>query len=136
MRYNIAFIALLVLLTALSWADVFIFGTARTNLYPYLLNQIFHLAVYVTAFLGGYFFWKSGPLRLTWLFMYGAGTMLLAAGVLVVYFYPKHAGHSNDFASVVAKLRNTLSGPLPLLTFYIFRELLRSPLVGKGGPKV
>ncbi|NDC42537.1 MAG: hypothetical protein EBZ77_13490 [Chitinophagia bacterium] len=133
MKSKPVFIAVLVALSLLSWADVFVFGTARSNAFSYVVNQTVHVLVLLVAGGLGYVVWQSSQLKKVWVLLYVAGLGTLLAGFGIGYLLQKNGVPHADFMSGLAKIRNTLSGPLPLLVFYLLNVLLSRNPAGESG---
>jgi exosortase/archaeosortase family protein len=115
-------VASLIVILILSWLNVDLFGHYHRNKYSMYINQGAHIvAVSLTGAIG-YFNWryKEKWLSNLWLYTYCA-ILLIMLTFSVVYFL--NLNINKDWRAVIIGLRNTFTGPLPFLIFYLFSRV-------------
>lgn len=122
MRHRVLFILSLILIIALSWANVDYFGTSRTNVFSPAVNQVVHLIALLLTGVIGYINWRHEDkwVNQLWIGLY-AGALLLFAGSVAVFYVT----HSEAVKRIGASLRNHFTEPLPFLVFFLFVQLTK-----------
>lgn len=124
MRLKPRFLVSLLVILLLSWANVFYFGTGRTNQLSFTANQVIHVLIMIAIAAIGYYNWKDGKERwvsMLWTTLYTAGFALLGV-LLLSYMYYGSAGR-HQWQRIIVGVRNVLTGPLPFLVFYLLSVL-------------
>ncbi len=122
MQRNFLFIISLIVIIALSWANVDYFGTVKTNAFDPAVNQVIHIVAFLATAAIGYFNWRSEERWVSqlWIGLYAA--VLLAFVVTVITF---GITHSEVVKRIGTGLRNRFTEPLPFLVFYILIVLTK-----------
>ena len=86
------------------------------------INQAAHfLAVSITGVIG-FYNWRRNERWLSNLWVYSYTLILLIMGVFTIFYLFNH-NINKDWRNVILGLRNTFTGPLPFLIFYLFSRV-------------
>lgn len=122
MQRRILFIISLIVIIALSWANVDYFGTARTNTFSPAVNQAVHIIAFMATGIIGYVNWRKEErwVYMLWLWLYIAALVIFLGSVATFTLT-----HSEIVKRIGVSIRNRFTEPLPFLVFYLFIQITK-----------
>ena len=121
MQFRPRLIISIIIIVLVSWADIDYVSDPAKHLFSLPGRQAAHVVALTITLITGYYNWnkeKGKWLASLWLICYGI-TFLLLLSTAVIYLL--HAD-ARQYVAFVLKLRNTFTGPLPFLVFYILSQ--------------